>query len=151
LRVAYASAAIAFPWALVDALPSAAEVSAGGETLRSGPITPEEDAAVERALGLLEGQLAEARARAGRVFLQVQTTASIVAACVFDPKFPGAAPFRARDLKAAAVLLRAARPHALTEGMAVVIEDHPALRDALVARGATVCLESVHMRGPLPV
>ena len=70
----------------------------------------------------------------------------------FNAAFPGAFPFRARDLPGAAALLHAMRPHALPEHdfVRLMVESDDALERALLERGATVALETVHMRGPIP-
>ncbi len=51
----------------------------------------------------------------------------------------------------AVVLPRAIRPHAHASDTLVnmVVEDHPAVVDALIAMGAIVRLEMVHMKGVL--
>ena len=75
----------------------------------------------------------------------------MTAAAVFDPTFPGAYPFRAKTIDDATSLLHALRPHARPNDdiINVVTEDQEALADALIAIGATVRIETMHMRGPL--
>jgi hypothetical protein len=146
LRAAYTSTSLNFPWTLVDGVP---EIP--GHVVAS-PLEVEEEPAVEKALGLLDGQFREVRKRSGRrLFKAIDTNlAAVVGGCMFDPSFPGSFPFRAKSETAAWALLRAAREHAIKDTMNVVIEDDPNLRDALRALGAAPRLEIVHMQGPLP-
>ncbi|MBZ0238094.1 MAG: GNAT family N-acetyltransferase [Deltaproteobacteria bacterium] len=113
------------------------------------PITPEEEPAVEAAAGLLRGQLASARAKPGRMLLQLHHRGALAGVAVFDPAFPGAFPFRVFDASlgpAAVAALRAFAP-AGSPHVQVGVEDHDALRDALLAAGAEIHLDIVHMRG----
>lgn len=140
LRVMWRGVSLATPWSAVATLP---EPTATARTLR-----PADDDRVERAWDLPPGQLALARAH-GRVLLGLDDAAGV--SC-FNTAYPGAFPFRARDLPGAAALLRAMRPHARPEHdfVRLMVESDDALERALLDRGATVALETVHMRGPIP-
>lgn len=132
-------------------MPRAAPAAAPVADLAFAPITPDDDAAVEATTGLLRGQLASARAKPGRMLLQLRHRGVLAGAAVFDPAFPGAFPFRVLDaalgpaaLEALRALAPAGAPH-----VQVGVEDHDALRDILLAAGAQLHLEILHMRGPL--
>lgn len=132
-------------------VPRSAPAAAPVAELVLAPITPDEDAAVESVTGLLPGQLASARAKPGRMLLQVRHRGVVVGAAVFDPAFPGAFPFRLRDASlgpATVETLRALAPPG-SQHVQVGVEDHDALRDILLAAGAQVHIEILHMRGPL--
>lgn len=146
LAKAYRTHALRIDWARVDG--------------RAGPgaepqpecIQAADDAAVEAATGLVPGLLADARARGGRVLTALRADdGRIVAATIFDPAFPGAYPFKANDAAFALPLLRAIRPHARAEHafVNVVVEDQPAVAAALLAAGAALRLEIVHMKGEI--
>lgn len=138
----YRSKVLTFPWALLDGQPRVAEARA---------IEPADDARVEAQAKILPGLLADLRAKGGRVLRMIAPGAEVLAAAIFDPTFPGAYPFRAQSGEAAIALLHALRPHARPTDatLGVVTEDQPAIADALVAIGATLRLETMHMRGPL--
>jgi ribosomal protein S18 acetylase RimI-like enzyme len=118
----------------------------------SRDIGPADDARVEPAMKLMAGQLATNRALEGRVLKLLEEDGTVVGASVFHPDFPGAYPFRAARPELAFVLLRALRPHARPQHATVnvVSEGEPAVAEALVAAGATLKLDIVHLRGPLP-
>ncbi len=137
----YASKALRCDWQ---------KVPSGGAPPAARVVAPEEDARVEAEFRILPGQFRTAR-EAGRVLLVVSSGGQDAAACIFDPGFPGAYPFRAETASAAFDLLRAIRPHArpTDPSVDVVIEDQPEIADALLATGALLKLDIVHMRGPL--
>jgi ribosomal protein S18 acetylase RimI-like enzyme len=144
MRERYASAALRFDWSLVERLPEP-----------SSPVTtrrcePRDDAAVEASFSLPARQLASTRALSGRVLVLAEDAGPLGVAC-FDPAFPGAFPFRARDVAVARALLEACRPHKRPElaHMGVVVEDHPELVTALLDHGAELRLEILHYEGPL--
>ncbi len=111
-------------------------------------IEPAEDERVERALGMLSGQLAQGRA-VHRLPILVERGEAIAAA-VFDPSFPGASVFRA-PTELAVDLLRAMRAHALPsfDFATVKIEDQPETLQALIDLGARVRFRMFHMAGTL--
>lgn len=142
LRERHRSRAVTFPWAAL-----------GGRTPPEDarPIRPEDDAAVESELGILPGLLGQWRAKEGRVLLMIERPDGTAAAAVFDPAFPGAYPFRARTGEDALALLAALRPHARPKdpALAIASEHQTWIADALLAAGATLRMETMHMRGPL--
>jgi hypothetical protein len=96
---------------------------------------------------LLRGQLAASRKMDGRVLVGLFDDETVLGATVFDPMFPGAYPFRVSRPDLALVLLDALRPYARKADTVVniVVEGQPDVADALVAAGATVRLDCVHM------
>lgn len=115
-------------------------------------IAPDEDEALETACALPKGMLAEQRARPGRVLRAIAHEPGKLALTVFDTGFPGTYPFRAPDLRHAWSLLVALRPFAPPDSASVhmMIENDAELSVGLVAAGATLKVEAVFMRGPLP-
>ncbi len=141
---AFTSRALVMAWAKAS--------GSDPEGLTSRPIAPEDDARVEPPMHLMAGQLASNRALPGRVLQLLEERGEAVGAAVFHPDFPGAYPFRVARPELALVLLRALRPFARAhhDSLNVVCEGQPAVADALVAAGATVKLDIVHLKGPLP-
>lgn len=140
----YRSAVIRFPWALVEGLPPCPDAVAR-------PLVPADEGALNLRFGLPSAQLSEAR-RLGRVLFTVTRGGDeALAAAAFDPKFPGAFPFRVADPDLAGPLLAALRPHALPHlpAMQVVLENDDALADRLVRRGGVRKLDVVHLEGTL--
>lgn len=142
MEVAYASTAMRATWAQLAMLPEPARGVVAGE------LEPVLDAAAESALSLPAGQLAHARSVGRRVVCAIDG-AGVVALAVFDPGFPGAFPFRARSPAHARALCDALRPHAREDFLNFVVEGDPALREAMLAVGATVRMDTLHMTGPL--
>jgi GNAT superfamily N-acetyltransferase len=146
MRVAYACTAFRLRWDALARLPREVEVP----SVHS--VEPADDAAIEATFAMPSGQIAEVRARGGdRVLLRLATRDGVGGFASFDPGFPGSFPFRVVRPSLAVYLLEAirhARPeHEFTN---VVVEDAPALRDALVAAGAEPRLEMFYMKGPIP-
>lgn len=143
---AYRSTALVLRWDAVAALPPSPATDAGCA------LDAADDAAVERAFDLPEGQLAFARAQPGRVLVGLRDGGRWVGAACFDPAFPGAFPFRVADPTWARALLEALRPHALPgqPGVRAVIDDGEAVVAALTAAGATVTMRLLHLEGVLP-
>ncbi len=106
-------------------------------------VEAERDEALTTTFGLVTGQLEDARSR-GRIVV-----ASEDAVAIFDPDFPGAYPFRAKDGTTALALLAALHAFAKHDFIQVVVEGQPTVRDALVEAGAVVRFEIVHMSAPL--
>ena len=124
---------------------------ATGERATALPVEPDEDDDIERALGLLGGQIAMARVRGDRVLVQLRdASCAPVGFAAFDPKL-GAKPFRVARPDLAATLLDALRPHAIADRIQLVVEDDAALMERFVAAGAEVRLELLHYRGRLPL
>jgi ribosomal protein S18 acetylase RimI-like enzyme len=146
LQRVHESHALRIEWSLVG--PSS-ELDA---TVTARVIEPSDDARVEPAMKLHDGQLSASRAMEGRVLIGLFEGEIPVAMTLFDPRFPGAYPFRAVRPELAFVLLRAIRPYARPSDdfVNIVIEGHPDLANALLSAGATLRMESHHMKGPLP-
>ncbi len=142
LRAAYHSAALRIRWD--DELPDEPAVVAATS------IAPEDDAGIERTFGFLAGRLAAARARTGRILVQLREGETIAGVAVLDPRLPNAAPFRVIRPGLAAALLRALRPHALADQveLQIVVDNDAPLIDALVAAGADVTFRLIHYVGP---
>jgi len=152
LAATYRTKAVRIAWSTVDA-----KLQVHDARVLPRRIEPEDDARVETATRLVKGQLASARKLEGRILLALHepvddTMGNIVGAAVFHPEFPGAFPFRVTRPELAFKLLAALGPYARPQDeiVNVVVEDAPLVADALIAAGATVKLEIVHMKGPLP-
>lgn len=156
LARAHASRALQITWAQVHE-----ENQLHDAHVSARAIKPADDARVEAAMRLVPGQLASARTLDSRILLALHEPApgeeravagAIVGATVFHPAFPGAYPFRAARPELAFTLLEAIFPYARPEDdiVNVVVEAQPEIADALIAAGARVKLDIVHMKGPLP-
>lgn len=149
MRVAHRSCAVRLTWPMTDRLPD------DDLSLTTCPIDPADDDALESCFKLPRGQLADMRADPRRVNLRLLDPAAPAAplgfAC-FSPNFPGAFPFRVARPNLARPLLAGMRPHALPEhaGLQLVIEDDDPLTQQLLAAGAQVHLEFLHLHGPVP-
>jgi ribosomal protein S18 acetylase RimI-like enzyme len=145
MTVEHRSTAVAIAWADADRIP-------GDASLAALPIDPAEDDDIERALDLAAGRIAMQRSRARRVLVQLRDAeCAPVGFAAFDPRFPGAYPFRVTRPAYAGTLLAALRPHARPGDLAVqlVVENDAALARELVVAGATVKLEMLHYSGRL--
>lgn len=113
-------------------------------------VGPEDDARITEAMALPVGQLADMRSK-GRVLVAIDEDGVTAALAIFDPAFPGAYPFRAARPELAFALLASLRPHARPADTVinVFVEGQPAIADGLVAAGAVVKLDVLHMRGTL--
>jgi len=127
-------------------------VGTGDEGVITRLVEPSDDERVERAMSLLSQQLTAMRAVGGRVLLLAEGYGEVLGVAVFDPRFPGASPFRAARPEVALALLRALRPSARSEDtfLNVTLEAQPAIAQTLIAMGARVRFEMLHMSGPLP-
>jgi GNAT superfamily N-acetyltransferase len=158
--LAHRSGALRVPWSLVESLPAAAGVAT--RLLAADGV---EDAAAEAAVGAGPASLAAARARGASTLVVALAAGEAQAAralgvAAFDPRFPGAFPFRvapsvggdARRGGVARALLEEMRKVARPEFdfTRVVVEADDALRATLVAIGAELLLDFVHMRGAVP-
>jgi hypothetical protein len=136
----FRSTAMRFPWACLPDLP--------GEPATALPIASEEDDDIERALGLLSGQLAMMRQRPQIVMRQLRDDACApVGVGVLDVE--GARVFRVIRPTLAAPLLAALRPHALHADLALVLEDDP-LTTLLSAHGGRIVMRLLHYSGLVP-
>jgi len=147
LRRAFASKALRIAWSIVEA--KAAELPEG---VHARLVDAGEEARIEQEAGLIPGQLVRARALDGRVLLVVERDGAVAGAGVFDPGFPGVYPFRVSRPELGLPLLAAARPHARPSGAIVnfVVEGQPEIAEAMLAAGAELRLDIVHMKGALP-
>lgn len=139
---AHRTKALRLDWSAVDTTTHPFEVD---------KVMPEDDAAIERGLGFMPGIFAEARKRGGRVLVRLAERDVDVGAAIFDPTFPGAAPFRVARPEVTLPLLAALRPHARPghAHLNVVVEGQPAVADLLAARGAQLRHDIIHMVGAL--
>jgi len=135
------STALRFPWTSLPALPT--------EPVAALAVSAEEDDDLERALGLLGGQIAMARRRTALVLRQLRDdTCAAVGFAALDPA--GARIFKVARPTLAGPLLASLRPHAGHADLALVVDDHGAVTDLLVAHGAEIKLQLLHYRGALP-
>jgi GNAT superfamily N-acetyltransferase len=150
MRLAHRSAAVRFTWDLVDRLPE------GDMSLTTCPIDPAEDAALERALDLPPGQLASHRRNPRRIDVRLHDPRAPhdlgLGLASFIPSYPGAFPFRVARPTLARPLLTGLRAHASPDRdhVQVVLEGDEPLTALLVAAGARVHMEFLHLRGDLP-
>jgi GNAT superfamily N-acetyltransferase len=140
LRVAHRSSGVRLHWSVLERLPRetpAPEVHT---------LPPEHDAALEARFELLAGQLADLRARGSWVLLELAGAQGL--AC-FDPAYPGSSPFRVARPTLAVHLLEATRRHARPEHdfTTLFVENAPELEAALVAAGAELSMQVLHMVG----
>lgn len=114
-------------------------------------LEPGEDGRFEASLGLLPGQLADARRLPGRRILGAECAETLVAALVFDPEFPGCFPFRVAQVEQLPTVLRALLPYRRVEDpwVQLVVEGQPAVSLALEAHQAELRLEILNLRGSL--
>jgi ribosomal protein S18 acetylase RimI-like enzyme len=146
LRRVFARHTLRMDWEIVDALPASRTPHA--ESARE--IEPDDDERVESRTNLPRGRLADRRA-SGRILRMIEAASDRVALAVFDPALPGVYPLHAPDELHALSLLRALRPLARPDArfFLLVIEDQPALTDALIAEGARWERETLRMQGAL--
>ncbi len=139
---AFETRALRVPWSVVESRQTLQDAR-----ILARVITPADDARVEPPMKLLPGQLAASRRLEGRVLLGLFDEETVLGATVFDPTFPGAYPFRVARPDLALVLLDALRPYARAQDplVNVVCEGQPEVAAGLVAAGATVKLDTVHM------
>lgn len=156
LEPAYRTRALRIAWSALEG-ERAAAARADAAAVTDRVVDPTDDALVESATTLLKGQLASARKLAGRVVIALDErggdeTTNVVGATVFHPDFPGGYPFRVTRPELAFRLLAAIRPFARPsdEIINLVVEDAPLVADVLIAAGAELRLEIIHMKGPLP-
>lgn len=142
LRAEHSSTALRLPWSTVFALP--------WEPAAALPVAPEEDEDLERSLDLLTGQIAMARRRTSHILRQLRAAdCAPVGFASFDPDVPGARIFRVARPALAGTLLRALRPHARHEDLALVVDDDDTVTELLVTQGAIVKVRLMHYTGQL--
>jgi len=149
MEEAYLSTALHIAWSAVAGLPGVErEVTARG--VEAGA-----EGAIEAAFGMVAGTISAARAQPWKVVLRLVDSVAPddvrAGVASFDPRFPGAFPFRVGHPSLARVLLDGMRAHALPEhsSVGVVVEDDAELTRHLVAHGATVRMDILHFRGML--
>lgn len=143
MRTRYASKALRLPWKMAKSLPEGRAAV--------GDLGADRDELIEDVFDLPRGQLASARAL-GRVLLEAKAfhDSETIGLSVFDPKFPGAFPFRVKTVDALTPLLEAMRsvvPH--DEYVNLVAEDDEDLARLLTGAGASVRDHILHMVGAL--
>lgn len=152
MRVTSATHVIRLTWSMVSRLhgPPA--------RLRVAPLEADDDAPIEQATGMPRGLLASRRAQHFELFA-ARAGDEVVGVSAFNPGFPGAFPFRARDEETARALLEAmARRRRLLadaepwrrDGVQVVLEDNEPLADVLVARGGERVFRLLFLKGTIP-
>ena len=145
----YASASLHVPWSVVPSLPAPAR------EVHGRLVEPPEDAALDAAFGMPAGSLSASRKFPGRVIARLVDPSAPddlrVGVASFDPRFPGAFPFRLAEPTFARVMLEMLKPHARPEDahIGVVVEDDEALVRLLVDHGAAMRMEILHYGGPL--
>ena len=141
MQPAHRSTALRFPWTHLPELP--------GEAATAHPVSVDDDDDVERAVGLLGGQIAMARRRPRVVLRQLRDAdCAAVGFAALDPA--GARSFRVARPALARPLLLALRPHSADRELALVVDDHDAVGELLLAHGAQIKLQLLHYSGPLP-
>lgn len=142
LQTQYSATALRLSWAASESIPI------GGAVV--GEVSPDRDAGLEALFALPRGQLAFARGLGRMLFEAVSKAgARSIGLAVFDPRFPGAFPFRVTELDAVTPLLTAMRPHVQHDHVNLVAEDDERLAALLVRAGATVREEILHLEGAL--
>jgi GNAT superfamily N-acetyltransferase len=139
----YGSYSFRLSWSALSALP------AGSASVRT--LTDARDATFEALFDLPGGQLASARSL-GRILLEAVATSEQppVGLAVFDPRFPGAFPFRVTELGAVTPLLAAMRQLVPNdEYVNLVAEDDERLVALLQRVGASLRHEIAHLTGAL--
>jgi GNAT superfamily N-acetyltransferase len=143
LRQTYRACSFRFRWDALRSLPT------GNAMVR--PLTSEREAPLEALFDLPGGQLASARSQ-GRILLEATTPVGLapLGVAVFDPKFPGAFPFRVTELGAVTPLLQAMRQQVPTdEHVNLVAENDEHLVALLAEAGASLRHEIAHLEGVL--
>ncbi len=141
MQPAHRSTALRFAWAGLPDLP--------GEPAIASAVSVEDDDDIERALGLLGGQLAMVRKRPRVVLRQLRDeSCAAVGFAALEPA--GARLFRVARPTLAAPLLAALRPHARDPQLSIVLDDQDALAALLVDHGARIAVRLLHYSGALP-
>ncbi len=144
LRAAYTAKAFRLPWQCALGLPSY------GAAVRA--VDADRDADLEDAFALPRGQLTRSR-QMGRTIFEARpadATSPTLGLADFNPRFPGAFPFRVVDPRVARDLLTAMRvlvPN--DEVVNLSTENDEALAALLLQVGAILRMEILHMVGPL--
>jgi ribosomal protein S18 acetylase RimI-like enzyme len=140
----YAAASVRLAWSALAGLPQPDPL------LRAAELPVADHALFERQLALEPGIVQRRRELPDMLVLGLWAGDAPAGIACFDPHFPGATPFRARDVGAARALLEAVQQrNPQLRGIAVVVEDDPALMEALRGAGAELLLEMLHFHGPV--
>jgi GNAT superfamily N-acetyltransferase len=146
MRAVARSRSMEIPWSAVERLPNG---EGEGDT-EAFVVPPEEDARVERAAGLLTGQIGALRAGGGRVFLGLRRGEELVGFAAFDPSFPGAMPFMADRPWIVRRVLEAMQPHARPEHAGVrFLAVNEEVWTAAEGAGAKLMVETMRMEGEI--
>lgn len=131
-RREYASTSLGIPWGVLTQLPP----SPG----RVRTLEPADDAKVEEEFELPSGQLANAREARRVMLLAVDASDTPRGLALFNPSYPGAFPFRVKDLAYTRALLEAMQRHtpASAPQVGVVSEKDEALVTQLRSAGAVL-------------
>lgn len=145
MKPAFRSWALGFPWDLLS------HVELRGELVVRRIDSQELERELEAAFGLPAGQLSRARTMPARVLLGAWEAGEPAGLVCFDPTFPGAFPFRARNLEVARLLVDECARHARvgTPRMQLVVEGQDELARQLLDAGARLRLEILHYEGLL--
>jgi GNAT superfamily N-acetyltransferase len=141
MSVQYPATSLRLPWTALESIPSGTAVAR--------ELAPARDSILESLFDLPRGQLAYARSE-GHLLLEAGSDQTPTGVAVFQLSFAGAFPFRVVETDAVAPLLQAIRAHASThESVQLVAEDDARLSAMLIAAGATVRDEVLHLKGQL--
>jgi GNAT superfamily N-acetyltransferase len=141
MQTAYAGKAFLLPWRAVASLPS---YGAAISVARA-----DRDAALEAAFALPAGQLARSRL-IGRTIFEASDSTAILGFADFNPRFPGAFPFRVVDPRVARDLLTAMRALVpADDAVNLTVEDDEPLAILFLQAGARLRMEILHMVGGL--
>lgn len=145
----YRSASVRLAWSCAESLPGPTE------DLRVSEVGREHAAELEATWKLPAGQLSQSWASDVRVFAASLASSEALASegfARFVPSFPGAYPFRARDAAAVRCLVEAMHRYRddSFDFVRLTCEDAPLLVDALLAAGAEIHLEIMHLEGAIP-
>lgn len=147
MRADYSTFVLRFDWEKVALLPVAKRVAC------ATTVEPHQDRAIEDAFGLPSGMVARLRSFEGNELDQLLDENGLpIAFARFDPAFPGAFPFRVKDVTIVRTLLEALRSHARPKSIWIqlVIENDADSADLLIAHGARLMFEILHLRGEIP-
>ena len=130
----------------------AQRLPAPGPTIRAREAGADDDERLARRFELASGVLGQHRRKPSCRVIAVERNGEPVGLAPFDPAYPGCFPFRSFDAAAARAAIEALAPH-LPSGadeLQLVVERDRAVAEALLAAGARLRFEIVHMEGPLP-
>lgn len=141
MRPTFESTSLELAWVDVAKLPET--------SLRGTHLEVADEARFEHAMHLAPREVTTARAILGRLAFCVQDDRGPLGLTIFEPSFPGAPIFGARDAHAARALLDAMRPHARHPAARLLVED-AALVEVLMKIGARRVLQVLRMEGAIP-